>query len=153
MPSPRFLREVRREEVRTDIRTLADLSQIYCRGRHGDRARSLLASDAAAADVYGEHPPVLCAECAEHLRYGEARRVFCPMDPDVTGGVNTTGEPKPFCAHCPVHCYKPDERAWSRQMMRYAGPRSVLQGHLGGGIRHATATLRTALRALVRHAG
>jgi hypothetical protein len=116
--------------VAKDTRTLADLIYIYCSGHHRDTPRARATTDAARLGVYGRKPPVLCAECEAHLAYGEKRRAFCPKDP------------KPFCANCDVHCYRPQEREWERRMMRYAGPRSVFRGHAIEGIRHVIETRR-----------
>lgn len=113
------------EQVRHDTRTLGDFVGAYCAGNHAERERAPIESDAASLGVYGRKTPVVCAECAEHLRYAEKRRAYCPKDP------------KPFCAHCDTHCYKPEERVWQRQMMRYSGPRSMLHGHAIDGIKHA----------------
>lgn len=33
---------------------------------------------------------------------------------------------KTFCAHCKVHCYKPEMRERIRQVMRYSGPRMII---------------------------
>jgi len=113
------------EQVRRDTRTVGDFVGIYCGGNHADRQRAPIESDAASLGVYGRKAPVVCAECAEHLRYAEKRRAYCPKDP------------KPFCAHCDTHCYKPEERSWQQHMMRYSGPRSVFHGHAIDGIKHA----------------
>jgi len=110
--------------VARDIRIVADLTAIYCRGRHRDRERIPVTTEAAGLGVYGRRPPRLCEECAAHLRYAEQRRAACRQDP------------KPFCAYCDVHCYRPAERTWQRQMMRYSGPRSIVRGHAIQGIRH-----------------
>lgn len=120
----RFRAAMLNPAVRADIRTLADLAVIYCRGHHRDCPRKPLSSDAALLNVYGRTGPLLCVECAEHQRYGERRRASCPKDP------------KPFCTTCDIHCYKPDEAEWQRQMMRYSGPRSVFRGHAIDGLRH-----------------
>ncbi|MDI6712899.1 MAG: nitrous oxide-stimulated promoter family protein [Anaerosomatales bacterium] len=111
--------------VARDVKTLGDFVHIYCAGHHRDRARHAVQTPAAALGVYGRRVPVACEECEAHLAYGEKRRALCPK------------APKPFCAHCDTHCYKPDEREWQRQMMRYSGPRSVLRGHALDAIRHA----------------
>lgn len=121
----RFADRMNDAKVRSDTRIVAGLGSIYCAGLHGERERSRLESDAATLGVYGRRVPKLCPECAEHIRYAEARRAFCPKDP------------KPFCAHCDSHCYKPDEAEWQRQMMRYAGPRSMFRGYAIPGVRHA----------------
>lgn len=121
----RFRERMTDAQVRTDTRTLGDFVGIYCKGNHADRARMAIASDAASLGVYGRKAPVLCDECAEHLRYAEKRRAYCPKDP------------KPFCAHCDTHCYKSEEREWQRSMMRYSGPRSIWHGYAIDGVKHA----------------
>ena len=123
--SDRFTERMADDKVRSDTRVVAGLAAIYCAGNHRDREREHLASDAVSLGVYGRRVPKLCAECAEHIRYAEKRRAYCPRDP------------KPFCAHCDTHCYKPDEAEWQRQMMRYAGPRSMWHGYAIPGIKHA----------------
>jgi len=112
-------------KVRADTKTLGDFTAIYCSGNHADRTRTPVESAAAMLDVYGSKTPVLCEECAEHLRYAEKRRAYCPRDP------------KPFCAHCETQCYTPEELGWQRTMMRFSGPRSVWHGYAIAGIRHA----------------
>lgn len=112
-------------EVRRDTRIVAGLGQIYCAGHHDRSARTALASDAVTLGVYGRRVPVLCPECAEHIRYAEQRRAHCPKDP------------KPFCSHCDTHCYRSDEAEWQRAMMRYAGPRSLFRGYAIPALRHA----------------
>ena len=110
--------------VRKDIKTLGDFTAIYCKGTHKDRDRTALASDAAILGAYGVKVPVLCEECATHLRYAEARRAYCTKDP------------KPFCAHCDTHCYKREESEWQRTMMTYSGPRSAFHGYAIESIKH-----------------
>jgi ferredoxin len=119
-----FARRMRDRKVAHDTRVLGDFTAIYCRGNHADRARSPLVSGAVALGVYGRRPPLLCDECAAHLIYAEERRAYCPVSP------------KPFCAHCDSHCYRPREAEWQRVMMRYSGPRSVLRGHAIDGLKH-----------------
>jgi hypothetical protein len=121
----RFAQRMSIAEVRNDTRVVAGLAQIYCEGHHAAAERVRLESDAATLGVYGRRIPRLCPECAEHVRYAEARRAYCPKDP------------KPFCAHCDTHCYKPAEAEWQRQMMRWAGPRSLFRGYAIPGIKHA----------------
>ena len=121
----RFAHAMTDERVARDTRTVADFIAIFCKGNHGGRERSPVESDAATLGVYGRRTPVVCDECAGHLRYAEKRRAYCPKDP------------KPFCAHCDTHCYSAAESAWQRQMMRYSGPRSALHGYAIEGIKHA----------------
>lgn len=60
------------------------------------------------------HNADLCCECEALLLYAIQRLDHCKLAPD-----------KPFCKHCKVHCYKPDQRETIRKVMRYAGPRMV----------------------------
>lgn len=61
------------------------------------------------------HTKALCPECQELLDYAKARSQRCPFM-----------EEKTFCAHCKVHCYKPEMRERIRQVMRYSGPRMLI---------------------------
>lgn len=130
----RFAEAVRDPEVRHDLRILADFTQLFCDAHHRDRDRRVFASGATALGVYGRKSRSLCGECGAHLRYGEARRAACPMNP------------KPFCSQCESHCYRPSEAAWHREMMRFSGPRSWSRGHLIDGIKHAMAQARARRR-------
>jgi hypothetical protein len=120
----RFAQRMRDRTVAHDTRVLADFVAIYCDGHHRAGERELVGTDAALLGVYGRKRPTLCAECAGHLAYAEKRRAYCGQDP------------KPFCAHCETHCYRPEEREWQRSMMRYSGPRSWSRGHAIDGIKH-----------------
>ena len=120
----KFVAKMHDEEVIGDTKTLADLIGIWCDGHHRDHTRRQVRTDGATLGIYGRTTPVLCEECEAHLSYAEKRRAYCREDP------------KPFCAYCEVHCYKPDEREWQREMMRYSGPRSWRKGHLLEGVKH-----------------
>jgi hypothetical protein len=115
------------EKVAHDSRLLGDFARIYCDGKHPDRPKKPLESAGADLGVYGE-TPVVCEECAALLAYAEKRRALCPQD--------KPGKPKPFCSHCETHCYKLEMRDLMRDVMRYAGPRSMLHGHAIDGVRH-----------------
>lgn len=119
----RFQQKMSDPKVRHDVALLGDFVQIWCDGHHADRPRAQVSTDAAQLGVY-KHAPLLCEECEAHLAYAETRRAYCPKDP------------KPFCAHCDTHCYKPEERVWQQQMMRYSGPKSWRKGHAIDGIKH-----------------
>ena len=119
----KFVAKMQEDLVVSDSRTLADFVQIWCDGHHRDRTRHTPHTDGAALGIYRKKL-VLCDECAAHLAYAEKRRAYCNQDP------------KPFCSYCPVHCYKPDERAWQQEMMRYSGPKSWRKGHAIDGIQH-----------------
>ena len=126
----RFARRMADPKVRHDTRLLGDFVDIYCEGNHADRDRAPLASDAAGLGVYGKRVPRLCAACADHARYAEQRRAYCPKDP------------KPFCANCDTHCYRNAEAEWQRVMMRYSGPKSWKRGYAIDGIKHVLESRR-----------
>lgn len=121
----RFAQRMSDKQVARDITTLADFIQIWCDGHHRSASRSRAATDGASLGVYGAKCPTLCDECEAHLAYAEKRRAYCPQDP------------KPFCAHCEIQCYKSEERQWQRAMMRYSGPKSWRKGYAIAGIKHA----------------
>ncbi|MEL1136530.1 nitrous oxide-stimulated promoter family protein [Desulfitobacterium sp. THU1] len=58
----------------------------------------------------------LCTDCQELLTYSLKRADKCMF-----------GEDKPVCGNCTVHCYKKDMREKIRVVMRYSGPRMILQ--------------------------
>jgi len=120
----RFAEGMAREGAAADTKLLGDFTSIYCRGLHATATRSALVSDAMELGVYGRKTPVVCDECAELLRYAEKRRALCPRDP------------KPFCSVCDTHCYAAAQRERMREVMRYAGPRSMFHGYAVSGIKH-----------------
>ncbi len=120
----RFAEKMAGSDARSDTRLLGDFTHIYCRGVHAGAHRSSLVSDGAELGIYGSKRPEVCTECADLLRYAEKRRAFCPKDP------------KPFCSYCDTHCYSPEMRERMREVMRYAGPRSILHGHAIDGVKH-----------------
>jgi hypothetical protein len=138
--SDRFAEKMSQPDVRADTRLLGDFTGIYCRGKHREAARSMLASEGVDAGVYGRRVPVVCDECAELLRYAERRRTMCPKDP------------KPFCSDCDTHCYKPGMRDSMREVMRYSGPRAMFRGYAIQGIRHLIQS-RRARKASGSHPG
>lgn len=120
----RFTTRMSDPKVRADTCLLGDFAGIYCRGRHRGADREALVSGAAALGVYGRKPPALCVRCADLVRYAEQRRASCPKDP------------KPFCSHCDTHCYSRGMRDRVREVMRYAGPRSMFTRHAFAGVKH-----------------
>lgn len=82
--------------LRREWRTIEAMIVLTCRQRHGGRRGAL------------------CAGCEELRAYAEKRLLLCPF-----------GAGKPTCAHCKVHCYRPEMRERVREMMRFAGPRML----------------------------
>lgn len=125
----RILERFSQKDVARDIVTLGGMTEIYCADHHAAAARSPHESEAVAAGVYPTRKiPVLCPECSAHLRYGEVRRALCRR------------EPRPSCKTCSNHCYAPDEQAFQRTAMAYAGPRAMFRGHAVEAIRHLIQT-------------
>jgi hypothetical protein len=62
------------------------------------------------------HDGGLCPECKGLLDYASVRLERCRF-----------GTEKPTCAKCPVHCYQKNRREQVRAVMRYAGPRMLLE--------------------------
>ncbi len=60
--------------------------------------------------------PLLCESCTEVQTYALQRLEKCPFR-----------EKKTTCGACSVHCFKPNIREQIRIIMRYAGPRMLLQ--------------------------
>lgn len=58
---------------------------------------------------------LLCRECEALVAYAGLRLEQC-----------MSGENKPTCRCCKVHCYRPDMRERIRLVMRWAGPRMIL---------------------------
>ncbi|MDF0535039.1 nitrous oxide-stimulated promoter family protein [Shewanella sp. A32] len=92
-------------KLQTEFRTISAMMVIYCRDHHGGKN-------------------TLCPECQALLDYAETRLDRCPY-----------GEDKAACKHCPVHCYKAEQKQQIRQVMRYGGPR-MLWRHPLLAIRH-----------------
>ena len=130
----RFAAGMAGEGAVADTRLLGGFTAIYCRGVHPASRRTALVSDACALGVYGLRVPQVCDECADVLRYVEKRRAYCPKDP------------KPSCSFCDTHCYSAEMSDRMREVMRYAGPRSMFHGYAVAGIKHVFAE-RAAKRA------
>ncbi len=119
-----FAEKMTDPKVAKDTQLLGDFSVIYCKGMHPDRTRTELESDGRSLGVYGRRAPVVCSDCAALLVYAEKKRAFCPKDP------------KPFCSNCDTHCYRAAEREYMREVMKYAGPRSIVRGHAVDSFKH-----------------
>ena len=82
--------------LKEEKETLEYMAASYCRRHHG-------------------HRNGLCPECAAFLEYALKRLACCPY-----------GERKPVCAKCKIHCYRAEQKALARSIMREEGPRLVL---------------------------
>ncbi len=125
-----FVRRVADPHVRHDMRIMGDFVGMWCAAKHAGRTRRAASTEGVELGLYGPEAPTVCDECATHLAYAERRRAYCPRDP------------KPYCAHCETQCYAPEEREWQREMMRFAGPRAWMRGHLLDAVRHMMGPVR-----------
>jgi len=66
---------------------------IYCRSHHGKTG-------------------VLCDGCSELAAYARRRLEKCPY-----------GDEKPTCTKCPIHCYRPEMRQKTQEVMAFSGSR------------------------------
>jgi len=108
----------KRRRMARERRTVGAMIGLYCRAQHGQRGQ-------------------LCAGCEALRDYAWLRLDRCPF----RAGKTT-------CAKCPIHCYKPEQRASIRAVMRYAGPRMLPRHpvlalcHLADGLRKEPLRLR-----------
>ena len=122
-----------------DAVLIVRFTEWYCKARHCNQPRSPLQSEGAEAGIYrgsgsgtrgSDRIPMLCDRCADYARYAEQRTALCPNNP------------KPFCSVCEIKCYKSEMAEYSRQIMRYSGPRSIFSRYVPAAIRHALASRR-----------
>lgn len=81
-----------------ELLTMTKMIGIYCAAQHGT------------------HNEVLCKDCEQFLEYATVRLDKCPY-----------GDDKPTCSNCPIHCYKPAQKAQASEIMRFAGPRMIFR--------------------------
>lgn len=62
------------------------------------------------------HDGNLCDDCQELLSYSLQKLDYCQY-----------GDEKPTCRKCATHCYSPSKRKQIKAVMRFSGPRLVLQ--------------------------
>jgi predicted amidophosphoribosyltransferase len=86
-----------------------------CKRLQRERRTILLMLGIFCRDKHRRHGG-LCPECQGLADYAMLRLDRCRFQ-----------EAKPTCAKCPVHCYKPALREQVREVMRYAGPRMMLE--------------------------
>jgi len=84
--------------MRRERQTIEAMITIFCHDRHTPP------------------PGECCPDCQALQAYALQRLERCPFQ-----------EKKPTCAHCAVHCYRPELRARIREVMVYAGPRMLVR--------------------------
>lgn len=58
----------------------------------------------------------LCEDCRKLEEYAFFRLSKCPFQ-----------EKKPACQNCTIHCYKPDMKAYVKDVMKKSGPRMIVR--------------------------
>lgn len=92
--------------IKLDGKTVSAMLHLYCYDQHGYPRQEL------------------CTDCSTLMSYAYLRLAKCPF-----------GREKTTCSACPVHCYRPAERAAMKVVMRYSGPRMLLR-HPALALRH-----------------
>jgi hypothetical protein len=77
-------------------KTISIMIRIFCRAHHGTDKE------------------LLCPACTDLLDYAKERLRRCPYVED-----------KGACSKCKIHCYKPDMRKQTTEVMRYSGPKMI----------------------------
>lgn len=96
------------DSLRSEFKTVQLMTNIYCKAHHKIVQHAVSSPNALKPN--GK----LCEQCVDFLEYALLRLDRCPY-----------GEKKPTCRQCPIHCYKPEYKAMSQTIMRYAGPRML----------------------------
>ena len=109
------------EKRQNEYETVLLMIQIFCRGRHKNPAAM-------------KNPENLCEECKNLSSYVKERVTKCPFM-----------ETKTFCSACRVHCYRKEERAKIREVMRYSGPR-MMKYHPVLAIKHVITTIKLKIK-------
>ncbi|MGF1889065.1 nitrous oxide-stimulated promoter family protein [Photobacterium profundum] len=113
--------------LRSEFKTVQLMTNIYCTAHHQHHK---IAQHAVSSPNALKPNGKLCEQCVDFLEYALLRLDRCPY-----------GENKPTCRQCPIHCYKPEYKAMSQKIMRYAGPR-MLFTHPIFAIKHLLAERR-----------
>ena len=108
---------MKKDRITREKEMLPEMVRIYCHGVHKTKK--------------GE----LCPECRELTDYALNRLDRCRW-----------GNNKNFCSQSPCHCYKPEMRPKIREVLRYSGPRIMLDHPLVGSI-HGIETVKGVIQA------
>ena len=106
------------QEVKNDLKVLANFIDIYCKNRHFDRPRQPVSLKGHDVNDLAGRPVQLCDTCVKLILHAFVKRTNCPLSP------------KPACKHCPDHCYHPRYREAIQEVMRYSGRKLILSGRL-----------------------
>lgn len=86
----------RNKNIAIEKETLMLMIALYCRKKHDGSDN-------------------ICESCRDLRDYAFGKLDKCPW-----------GEDKPTCKKCSIHCYSPDKREQVREVMRFSGPRMIL---------------------------
>jgi hypothetical protein len=105
------MKQTTEEKRQREIEMVSQMIALYCRKKHGTKG-------------------CLCPQCEALTAYAQRRSICCPFM-----------ETKTFCSNCKVHCYRAQERAQIKEVMRFSGPRMLLY-HPVAAVRHMWETLK-----------
>ncbi|WP_210499268.1 nitrous oxide-stimulated promoter family protein [Vibrio crassostreae] len=86
------------KKLEQEFKTVKLMVEIYCKAHHENTDNKSL-----------------CEKCQELIEYANVRLDRCPY-----------GDAKPTCNKCPIHCYKPEQKEFMRDVMRFSGARMVI---------------------------
>jgi len=89
--------ELLKKNLATEFKTIKAMTKIYCQAHHG---------------TFGN----VCESCDSLIKHAHQKLDRCVY-----------GDKKPACKACPIHCYRPEEKAKTQRIMRYAGPRMLFK--------------------------
>ena len=87
---------VKGKRIRRERKTIESMINIYCKANHKPKI-------------------IPCNKCTNLIDYTYNRLKNCPFKGN-----------KPICAKCTIHCYKEPERSIIKKIMRFSGPRMLL---------------------------
>lgn len=84
-------------KIKREIKTFQKMVEIYCKSQHKSKSE-------------------ICDECNSLEKYAIKKLNKCCFKED-----------KPACKNCPVHCFKPEYKAKTKEIMRFSGPKMVFK--------------------------
>ena len=120
------------EKRQLELTTMRKIIGIYCHHKHKSRLGAMASevktcnNGATSVEPFKEkldsidrQGRLLCPECQELWNYARGQIMRCPHMKEKT-----------FCSVCRTHCYEKEHRERIRQVMRYGGPRMLLDSPL-----------------------
>lgn len=87
---------MKRSRIQREMKTVQKMIELYCRKNHGTTT-------------------IVCESCKELLIYSSERLKNCKFQNE-----------KPTCSNCKIHCYKKEMQDKIIKVMRFSGPRMII---------------------------